>query len=162
MRWQQQEPTFKPYAQGDQVWLEGKNLNTTYPKSKLAPKRFGPFTITKVISETAYRLDLPHQWHIHNVFHPSLLTPFEETEEHGPAYPRPPPDIVEGNKHWEVETIINSKIDRRYKSPLRYLIKWAGYPDAENTWQGTEDMYASDEIADFHRRNPKAAGPKDL
>jgi hypothetical protein len=36
---------FEPYQVGDQVWLEGKNLNTTHPSVKLAPQRYGPFRV---------------------------------------------------------------------------------------------------------------------
>jgi hypothetical protein len=32
--------SFVPYSKGDLVWLEGKNLNTTHPSTKLAPRRF--------------------------------------------------------------------------------------------------------------------------
>ena len=38
---------FEPYQIGDKVWLEGCNLNTTHPSSKLAPR---PFPITCVVS----------------------------------------------------------------------------------------------------------------
>jgi hypothetical protein len=29
---------FRPYKEGDQVWIEGTNLKTLYPSAKLAPK----------------------------------------------------------------------------------------------------------------------------
>ena len=41
---------FKPYQIGDKVWLEGRNLTTTHPTAKLAPRCYGPFLITCVIS----------------------------------------------------------------------------------------------------------------
>jgi hypothetical protein len=44
---------------GDAVWLEAKNLALPYQTRKLAPKRHGPFTITKEVSAVAYRLQLP-------------------------------------------------------------------------------------------------------
>ncbi len=47
---------FTPYAQGSLVWLEGVNLRTHYPTSKLAPKRYGPFPIKKVLSDVSYEL----------------------------------------------------------------------------------------------------------
>jgi hypothetical protein len=41
---------FVPYCVGDRVWLEGRNLNTTHPSAKLAPRRYGPFLVTAAIS----------------------------------------------------------------------------------------------------------------
>jgi hypothetical protein len=93
------------YKQGQQVWLEAKNLALPYGTIKLAPRRHGPFRITKIISPVVYKLELPHQWNIHPVFHASLLTPYTETIEHGPNYTRPPPDLVGGEEQYEVETI---------------------------------------------------------
>ena len=37
---------FEPYQIGDKVWLKGRNLNTTHPTAKLAPRRYSPFPIT--------------------------------------------------------------------------------------------------------------------
>ena len=74
---------FEPYQPGDKVWLERRNLTTTHPMAKLAPRRYGPFTVTRVISRTSYQLKLPPQWKIHNVFHATLLTPYKETALNG-------------------------------------------------------------------------------
>ena len=41
---------------GAKVWLEGSNLALPYQTRKLAPKRHGPFTITKQISPVMYKL----------------------------------------------------------------------------------------------------------
>ena len=74
------------YKEGDQVWLEAKHLPLDYAMLKLAPRRQGPFKITKQISPVAYKLALPPTWNIHNVFHASVLTPYKETEQKGPNY----------------------------------------------------------------------------
>jgi hypothetical protein len=95
------------YKEGDSVWLESKNLKLAYPMAKLAPRQHGPFEITKVISPVAYRLALPPSWTIHDVFHTSLLTPYKETNAHGPNFTRPPPDIINDEESYEVEEIIN-------------------------------------------------------
>jgi hypothetical protein len=50
---------YRKYTVGEKVWLEGTNLKMTHLSSKLAPKRYGPFTITKVISLVVVRLKLP-------------------------------------------------------------------------------------------------------
>ena len=67
---------FKPYQEGDQVWIEGTNLKTLYPTAKLGPKRYGPFKILKQMSPAVYQVEIPKHWKIHNVFHANLITPY--------------------------------------------------------------------------------------
>jgi hypothetical protein len=59
--------------------LEGKNLSTDAPSKKLGAKRFGPYEILDWISPTAYKLDIPLHWQIHNIFHASLISKTEDT-----------------------------------------------------------------------------------
>src|SRR5271155_733544 len=66
---------FKPFLKGDKVWLESKYLKLRHENRKLAPKREGPFAISKVLNPLNYRLSLPKSWHIHPVFHATLLSP---------------------------------------------------------------------------------------
>ena len=103
------------FAEGTQVWLEGKNLNTYHPTSKLAPRRHGPFQIVKRVGKVAYQLKLPEQWQIHNVFHVNLLSPYKETEQHGSNFKRPPPDLVEGLEEWEIDQVIDTRTFGRNK-----------------------------------------------
>ena len=99
---------FEPYQKGDKVWLEGRNLNTTHPSSKLAPRHYGPFPITHVVSRTSYQLKLPPQWKLHDVFHTTLLTPYKETVLNGQSYQEPAPDLIDGQPEWEVESLLNT------------------------------------------------------
>ena len=99
-----------PFAIGSKVWLEVTNLKLPSNLTpKLAPKCYGPFKVTAQISKVAYRLSLPAHWKIHNVFHASLLTPYCETDQHGPNFLEPPPDIIEGKPEWEVERILQER-----------------------------------------------------
>jgi hypothetical protein len=111
------------WKQGQKVWLEAKNLALPYGIAKLAPRWHGPFTITKVISPVAYRLQLPPQWVIHPVFHASLLTPYVETPKHRENFSKPPLDLIRGEEQYEVETIRNHQHYGRGMQ-LQYLIKW--------------------------------------
>jgi hypothetical protein len=144
------------FSAGQLVWLEGTNIKTTHPKVKLSPRRHGPF---KIITTTATnsRLQLPKQWRIHPVFHNSLLTPYNETPEHGPNYTQPPPEIIEGeDEHYEVETILNARPTPNRRG-IQYLVKWKGYPDSENTWIPASGMkHAMDLVHEYHRRHPRA------
>jgi hypothetical protein len=98
-------PPKAKWKQGQQVWLEVKNLLLPYGTIKLPPRRHGPFLIEKVISPVAYQLHLPPQWGIHPVFHASLLTPFVETKEHRENYSWPPPDLINDKEQYKVEAI---------------------------------------------------------
>jgi hypothetical protein len=106
-----------------------------HPTAKLAPKRYGPFTIKKRVLDVIFQLELPHQWKIHNVFHASLLTLYIETELHGPNYPEPPPEITEGDPEFEVEQIIGSRRIGKKKT-LQYKVRWKGYSPAVTTSMG--------------------------
>jgi hypothetical protein len=97
------------YKEGDQVWLEGKNLQINQPTAKLAPRRHGPFRIIQVMSAINYCLELPTQWSIHPVFHIDLLTPYQETIMHGPNFTRPTPELIDGEEEYSVEKILDSR-----------------------------------------------------
>jgi Chromo (CHRromatin Organisation MOdifier) domain len=143
------------HAVGDKVWLEGTNLKLTHPKAKLDAKRYGPFTVTEEISPVVYRVELPQQWKIHNVFHASLLTPYRETEEHGNNYAQPPPELVEGEEEYEVEQVLNSRRTGHAKK-LQYLLRWKGYSRAHDSWQDATEVHAPELVADYLARKPSA------
>ena len=48
------------YHTGEKVWLKVTHLKLPYQMTKLNPKRYGPFVITKEVSPVAYQLDLLH------------------------------------------------------------------------------------------------------
>ena len=100
---------FKPFAKGDKVWLEARNLKRLIINPKFTPKREGPFTITKVLSPIVYQLQLLKTWKIHPVFHASLLSPYRENEVHGKNFPAPPPSLIDGEEEYEIEKIIRHR-----------------------------------------------------
>jgi hypothetical protein len=101
------------FEEGEQVWLEGRNLKTHHPTAKLVPRQYSPFPITKKLSPVTYRLMLPLSMKIHHIFHVDLLTRYRETKAHGPNFEHPPPDIIDGEPEWEVEKIIKSQLHGR-------------------------------------------------
>ena len=131
------------YKVGDHVWLDRRNLKMDQPTSKLAPRRHGPFAIAQVMSSVSYRLELPHQWRIHPVFHIDLLTPYHETKMHGGNYQRPPPELIDNEEEYKVEAILDSRRFGRGRK-LQYLVKWLGYPNLDNQWEDADKVHADD------------------
>jgi hypothetical protein len=138
---------FEPYQTGDKVWLEGRNLNTTHPSAKLAPRRYGPFPITHVISWTSYQLKLPSQWKIHNIFHATLLTPYKETPLNGKQYQEPVPELIDGQPEWEVEDILRV---RRCRNQLQYIVRWKGFSKAHDSWELAKGVHAENLVEEFY------------
>src|SRR6266702_2657885 len=141
------------YHEGSLVWLEGRHLRTNQPTAKLAPKRHGPFPIIQVMSPVNYRLELPTQWSIHDVFHIDLLTPYRETDLHGSNYSRPVPDLVDNEEEYEVKKILDSQQFGRGRKK-QYLIKWKGYPDLDNEWVDKRNVHAPEAIREFENQSP--------
>jgi hypothetical protein len=150
---QRQNTRHQPYHVGQKVWLEGRHLQTSHPTFKLRAKCFGPFAVVCIVGKTSYQLELPPQWKIHDVFHASLLLPYQETLEHGHNFEEPPPDLIDGEPEWEVEAILGS---RRQRHQLQYFVKWKGYSDAHNTWEPEENIHMPDLIDRFYLEQPTA------
>jgi Chromo (CHRromatin Organisation MOdifier) domain len=146
------ETKYRPFKEGERVWLEGTHLKLPYETMKLAPRRYGPFHITAKVSDVAYRLKILEKWKIHNVFHASLLTPYKETEKHGPNFLEPPPDLIDGEEEWEVEEILG---DRQYWRKKQYLVRWKGYAPAHDSWVDESELHAPDLVEAYRRKNTK-------
>lgn len=109
------------YSEGDKVWLDAHNLKLQRPSEKLSHKRVGPFTVLERTGDLMYKLDLPPSMsRIHPVFHTTLLTPHCASDIPGRTFPEPVPLIVDGEKEYKVEQILDS---RHFRKKLQYLVK---------------------------------------
>ena len=147
-----EEPSYK---QGTKVFLDGRNLTTSRPSSKMEDKWFGPYEVLEKVGASAYKLKLPKTMKaIHPVFNVSLLKPFKE-----PAFdsqikpPPPPPVLVDNEEEYEVDEILDSRLHR---GKLQFLVKWMGYD--EPSWQPESDVVgnADEAISNFYHLHPVA------
>jgi transposase InsO family protein len=120
------------FAVGQQVWLLRKNLQTKRLNAKLDHLKLGPFRITEQINPVTFKLNLPASMHIHPVFHVSLLETCVANTIPGRILPPLPPVVIEGEEEYEVEDILDAKW---FGKSLKFLVKWKGYTESENTWE---------------------------
>lgn len=145
------------YQVGDRVWLDARNIQTKRPSKKLDWKNLGPFTVSRVVSNRAYRLELPAAMGIHPTFHPSLLRPVKDHLAHpGQIQPPPPPIEVDGVEEYTVERILQLRFNRRRKC-YEYLVQWLGYEDP--TWEPINSVGRTTAVDKFHENHPI---PQDL
>ena len=89
--------------------------------------------VLEKVGTSAYHLNLLVTWRIHPIFNETLLTPYEEG-----AFPNqekdkhPPPELIDNHDQYEVEEILKSQ---KCRCRIQYLVKWAGYPHEDNTWE---------------------------
>ena len=62
--------------EGNLVLVNGKNVSVDKQTKKVHWKKLGPFKIPWVISQLLYKLDIPADRNIYNVFNVALLEPF--------------------------------------------------------------------------------------
>jgi len=106
---------------GDRVWLSTKHFRTKRPSKKLDYMRAGPYMVSKIINQNAYKLDLPKTMRNHNIFQVSQLDRYT-LPVIGPPPSAPLPTILDesGEAEWEVDRIVDYK--RRYRK-LHYLVQ---------------------------------------
>ena len=77
------------FKEGDEVWLNTKDLTTERPSKKFDYKRLGPFTIVRKVDALAFELKLPRSFKIHPVISASRLERVKEDE-----WNRPKPKVT--------------------------------------------------------------------
>ena len=105
------------------------------------------------MSPVSYLLQLPPQWKIYPVFNINLLTSYCKTMMHRDNYVHPLPKLVNNEEEYEVKAILDLR--RFGMGPkLQYLIKWKGYPEADNQWEDHDNIHLDNLVCWFQKQNP--------
>jgi hypothetical protein len=146
------------FAVGDEVLLSTRDLVLAADKSqqhraaKLTGRFIGPLKVTRVINSNAYELELPPQLKIHPVQNISKLRHYIRSPDRFAARPqplsRPPPEAADatGDGEYVVERIL---AERKVGRGKQYLVKWAGYPNEESSWEPRKNLSCPDLLAEF-------------
>lgn len=118
---------------GDKTYVRAKNFATKRASKKLDSKYVGPFMVEEQVSPVNYRIALPMDTRKHQVFHVSQLKKADATT---PLQKRIHHETLEEDE-FEVERILKHQGSGK---SIRYLIKWKGYPNSENTWEPLDNL----------------------
>ncbi|KAL7096902.1 hypothetical protein ACP275_10G109800 [Erythranthe tilingii] len=127
------------FDEGDYVYLKlqpYRQKSVAFRGSlKLAPRFFGPYQITEKVGSVAYRLALPPESQIHNVFHVSLLR-----KHLGPVAPTSPaiPPISDSSIILpQPEAVLDRRVicKDKYRPKSEILVKWICAPVEDVTWE---------------------------
>ena len=105
-----------------------------YPCSipKLAPKFYGPFKVVDTVGKVAYKLELPVDAQIHNVFHVSQLR--KAFGHIGQVIPLP--DTLTHGIEFEPLAILERRMVKRgSQAAAQLLIHWRNLSSAKATWE---------------------------
>ena len=99
---------------------------------------------------------------VHPVFHVSMLEPAPPSAIPHRTDDPPPPVEVDGDLEYEIAEILDTKIDKRRRCKLLYLVRWAGYEgtDEDTSWLTADELsHARELVQDFHNAYPDKPKP---
>ena len=122
------------------LWLDKQCFKGQH--HKLHPLRYGPYTILERIGENAYRLDLPSQHGIHDVFNVNNITLFEPPLlEESITIRHPVDNIPDFQPPLFKDTIMDSKKHNTCQHPyFSYLVGWKRQTLAQAKWRIAETL----------------------
>ncbi|VFQ96450.1 unnamed protein product [Cuscuta campestris] len=132
------------YAIGDLILLKlrpYRQHSVARPLStKLSRRFYGPFPTLERVGLVAYRLQLPPDCRIHNVFHVSLLRPFVQTGATLPPVTLPA-DFYKGRPvSVPVKALATRTILVDGSPQDQWLIRWSDGGPEDSTWEPVADI----------------------
>ena len=129
----------RSYAPSEKIWLNNKYIKTKCNR-KLEAKFFGFFRVLHLVGSQAYKLELPKQWRINNVFYVSLLE--QDSIRKGRVNEKTAEQLEftagGDNEENEVEDTRDGAVYAReseagYLPGFYYLVSWKDYPKDKST-----------------------------
>ena len=139
------------FAVGDKVLLDTRPLARRHDK---LDKRFIISTVKRVLEDDNYELELPMALRrCYPIFHVSKLRQFHSPLEGQSDYSKPGPIETNEPEEYEVQDIIDHRINR---GKLQYLVLWKGWPRSDATWEPEDHLAQAQEILTKYQESTKA------
>ncbi|GJX02126.1 retrotransposable element Tf2 [Tanacetum coccineum] len=111
-----------------------------HKQHKFSPKFYGPFQVLAKYGQVAYKLLLPDNATVHDVFHVSQLKPFK-------GQPTTPIPLPHCNKEGLITAILVAVLDRRIAkvrnaAVVYWLVQWSNGDADDNTWEVATELQA--------------------
>jgi hypothetical protein len=132
---------------GQKVWLSAAGITMPVdrdrPCAKLCPVYYGPYIIEEQISPVSYRLKLPVQSKIHDVFHVMRLKSASEVEFQGRKPKKLP---AHEDETYDVHKILS---DRTKYGKKEFLVRWTGYSMHDSSWTRESDLSCDQKLKEY-------------
>ena len=139
------------FDEGDYVMVSTKGWKTDRPSKKHDKLWEGPFPIIGRVG-TAFRVLLPPQIQVHNVFHPEKLRKHPMNPLPGQRQDAAEPIKVDEEYEYELDKIIDCRL---FRKKLQYKVSWVGW-DPDDTWYPARDFKNSPHaIRMYHEEHPE-------
>jgi hypothetical protein len=134
------------FCVGDLVLLSTRNLNME-GCAKYIPRYVGPFAVKELIGTDtnhgtlAYRLDLPADWKIHDVFHISSMKPFiPDASNFSSALPKLP--ALLDDYSYRIEHVVGHKLIPGSTRSYTYRCHLWDTTDENDVWEDESTLLA--------------------
>ena len=131
---------------GDMVYINRRNWKTRRPTLKLDTRFAGPYPVQERIGRRAYRITLPANLRVHDVFHVSMLEPARTSSLAQRAEQPTIPSLPDEDLDFEVEALIDK---RSHHGVIEYKVLWRGYSEEAASWEPVSNLNCPDLIQEY-------------
>ncbi|UTT92125.1 hypothetical protein NDA17_004071 [Ustilago hordei] len=131
---------------GDMVYINRRNWKTRRPTPKLDTRFAGPYPVQEWVGRRAYRITLPANLRVHDVFHVSMLEPARTSSLPQRAEQPTMPPLPDEDLDFEVEALIDK---RSHNGTTEYKVLWRGYSEEAASWEPVENLNCPDLIQEY-------------
>ncbi|SYW79684.1 uncharacterized protein UHO2_04327 [Ustilago hordei] len=140
-------PTHKTVtAKQTAVLLNRRNWKTRRPTPKLDTQFAGPYPVQERVGHRAYRITLPANLRVHDVFHVSMLKPARTSSLPQCAEQPTIPSLPDEDLNFEVEALIDKC---SHNGTTEYKVLWRGYSEEAASWEPVENLNCPDLIQEY-------------